>query len=223
MSLTGRPHVRLKSPADPPLHGDTEPLAVEPEHAIPYLETLQEILDLTREMEQRTEDNNGNLSTLCRLSDLSTRVWAEVESLPLTTARSMAMSVEAYKSILQKFRAHLEEGTMNEKVEKRLNVQLDLFLKEFNNKIAMARSSIQPAGESSSFFRNIHQLLITGGNFINHIKDTELREICEQTFRSVSASGDTSIVLRDDIARLQATSEKNVRAVHCLQTVVLFY
>ncbi|KDR67714.1 hypothetical protein GALMADRAFT_1074294 [Galerina marginata CBS 339.88] len=195
MSSNGSPRARIKPPAEAP------PPGIQADDAIRYLETLKEILDLAEKIDQWIVGDDCIPHTLRKTSDLSRWIWAEVESLPLATARSMALPVEVYKSILQTILTNLERNTMDLKVANTLSARIDRCLDEFQLRftqagIAMAQSSrhVAEAQGGSSFFQNAHHFRIIGSTFVSHSQD---------------------------ITGLQETCAKILRAVHCL--IVLFY
>lgn len=185
-STIPRPRARFKTPLESDSLGAASPLAVEPEDTIPYIQTLQDILNLTRDIDRVTEDN-VRLHVLRRTSTLSRWIWEEARTLPMATVPAMVDPVQTYKSILQEILKHLEWDTLNCEIERGLDSQIDLILDELKKKISMARptgSHFQAAG-SSGFFPHAQNLLITGGNFINQTHDTELRETSIKILRAV--------------------------------------
>ncbi|KDR67030.1 hypothetical protein GALMADRAFT_1133363 [Galerina marginata CBS 339.88] len=187
-STIPRPRSRFKTPLK---FGSP----VEPEDTIPYLQTLQEVLNLTRQIDRAIKDN---IRLLRRTSGLSRWLWEEARTLPISAVPAMVVPVQAYNSILQEILKHLERDSLDGEVERGLNSQIDLVLDELKKKIATAQpieNQFHAAGSSGNcFFPHAQNLLITGGNFINQTDDTELRE----------------------------TSKKILQAVY-FQTIVLFY
>ncbi|KDR72305.1 hypothetical protein GALMADRAFT_270761 [Galerina marginata CBS 339.88] len=191
------PHARYKPSDKPRLYGDAPPVVIEPEETIIHLQTLQEILSLARKIDRVAEGDERRLNAWRQTSEVSRWVWSEVGSLPITVAPSLASGLGAYQSLLLAIWTHLENDTMDPRVENWLNSQIDEFVNEFNVKLAMTRSTV-PHHEhiaGSSFFPNAQNLLITGGNFISHSQD---------------------------ITGLQKSSDKMLRVVY-FQTAVLFY
>ncbi|KAF8956144.1 hypothetical protein BDZ97DRAFT_1852948, partial [Flammula alnicola] len=172
----GRPRGRVKTPPEEsPSLGSVYSVST---HLQEIARLLEEINAATEHIAHAVEGVDAYTASLKRTSEVTRYVWRAIEALPVGSLPSIRGPVEMYKSLVRDIHLAIESNTMTNQIASDFDRHIDTFLDDFKTRIATVTnrqhdsvSALQVP--SSHFFQNSHHLIISGGNFVHQINQTD--------------------------------------------------